>query len=72
MVLGCTGSIESGTGQYMIVLGKYSSVLIDTLWYWVIMERRWIIFCGTGSVWLNTCWFLVVLDQYKAVIVDTL
>ena len=33
------GSIEGSTGQYMMVLGQYRSVLVDTLWYWVSMER---------------------------------
>ena len=58
MVLGGTGSIEGGTGQYMMVLGQYRSVLVDTLWYWVGMERYLFIFDGqfllvlgdTGSV----------------------
>ena len=58
MVLGSTGSIEGGTGQYMMVLGQYRSVLVDTLWYWVGMERYLFIFDGqfllvlgdTGSV----------------------
>ena len=71
MVLGDTGSIEGGTGQYMMVLGQYRSVLVDTLWHWVRMERYWFIYVGTGSVWVNTCLYLVVLDQYGAVMVDT-
>ena len=53
----------------MMVLGQYRLVLVDTLWYWVSMER--FIYDGTGSVWVNTCWYLVVLDQYRAVMVDT-
>ena len=32
-----------------MVLGQYRSVLIDTLWYWVNMERYWLIYDGTGS-----------------------
>ena len=55
----------------MMVLGQYRSVLVDTLWYWVSIERYWLIYDGTGSVWVNTCWYLVVLDQYMAVMVDT-
>ena len=54
----------------MMVLGQYRSVLIDTWWYCVNMERYWLIYDGTGSVWGSTCWNLVVLDQYKAVMVD--
>ena len=34
-----TGSIEGGTGQYIMVLCQYRSVLVDTLWYWVTVER---------------------------------
>ena len=65
MVHGGTGSIEGITGQYMMVLSQFRSVLIDTLWYWVSMERYWFIHDGTGSVWVNTCWYLVILDQYR-------
>ena len=64
MVLGGKGSIEGGTGQYMMVL-------VDTLWYWVSVERYCLIYDGTGSVWVNTCWYLVVLDQYMVVMVDS-
>ena len=55
----------------MMVLGQYRSVLVDTLWYWVSIERYWLIYDGTGSVWVNTCWYLVELDQYRVVTVDT-
>ena len=55
LVLGSTGSTEGGTGQYMMVLGQYRSVLVDTLWYWVSIERYWLIYDGTGSEWVNTC-----------------
>ena len=71
MVLGGTGSIEGSTGQFMMVLGQYRSVLVDTLWYWFGIERYWLMYDGTGSVWVNTCWYLVELDQYIAVRVDT-
>ena len=30
LVLGGSGSVEGGTGWYMMVLGQYRSVLIDT------------------------------------------
>ena len=71
MALCGAGSIESGTGQYMMVLGQYRSVLVNTLWYWVSMERYWFIYDGTGSEWVNNCWYLMVQDQYGAVMVDT-
>ena len=50
MVLGGTGSVGGGTGWYLVVLGQYRSVLIDTWWYWVNMERDWLIHDGTWSV----------------------
>ena len=59
----CTGSVEGGTGWYLVVLGQYMSVLIDTWWYWVNMERYWLIHDGTGSVRDDSCWHLVVLGQ---------
>ena len=55
----------------MMVLGQYRSVLVDTLWYWVSMERYWFIYNDAGSVWVNSCWYLVILDQCRAVMVDT-
>ena len=72
MVLGGTGSREGGIGQYLMILGQYRSVLVDSLWYWVSIERYWLVYDGTGSVWVNTCWYLVVLDRYMAVMVDTM
>ena len=33
LVLGGTGSVGGGTGWYLVVLGQYRSVLIDTWWY---------------------------------------
>ena len=54
----------------MMVLGQYRSVLVDTLWHWISIERYWIIYDGTGPVWVNTCWYLVEMDQYMLVMVD--
>ena len=59
-----------GTGWYLVVLGQYRSVLIDTWWYWVNMERYWLIYDGTGSAEGDTVRYLVVLGQ-KAILVDT-
>ena len=43
-------------GQYAVVLagtwvklGQYGAVLVGTWWYWVIIERNWLIHDGTGS-----------------------
>ena len=55
----------------MMVLGQYRSVLVDTLWYWVSMERYWFIYDGTALVRVDTCWYLVVVGQYRAVMVDS-
>ena len=55
----------------MMVLGQYRSVLIDTSWYWVNIERYWLIYDGTGSVEGSTGRYLVVLGQKKAILVDT-
>ena len=53
----------------MMVLGQYRLVLIDTWWYWVGMERYWLIYDGTGSVEGSTGRYLMVLGQKKAVMV---
>ena len=46
LVLGGTGSIEGGTGQYMMVLGQYRSKLVDSWWYLVSIEWYWFIQVG--------------------------
>ena len=65
------GSVKGGTGWYLVVLGQYRLVLIDTWWYWVNMERYWLIYDGTGSAEGGTVRYLVVLGQKKAILVDT-
>ena len=50
MVLGGTGSVEVGTGWYLVVLGQYGVVPVRTWWYWVSMERNWLSHDGTWSV----------------------
>ena len=59
------------TGWYLVVQGQYRLVLIDTWWYWVNMERYWLIYDGTGSAEGGTVRYLVVLGQKKAILVDT-
>ena len=39
MVLGGTGSVEAGTGWYLVVLCQYGAALVGTLWYWV--SSKW-------------------------------
>ena len=50
---------------------QYRSVLIDTWWYWVNMERYWLIYDGTGSAEGGTVRYLVVLGQKRVMLVDT-
>ena len=33
---------EKGTGLFLVILGQYGAVLLDTWWYWLIYD-------GTGS-----------------------
>ena len=66
-----TGSVYGGSGWYLVVLGQYRLVLIDTWWYWVNMERYWLIYNGTGSAEGGTVQYLVVLGQKNAILVDT-
>ena len=34
-----TGSVESGTGWYLVVLGQWEAVLVGNWWYWVSRRR---------------------------------
>ena len=63
MVLDGTGLVEGVTGWYLVVPGQYGAVLVGTWWYWVSMERYWLIHDGTGSVEGSTVWYLIVLGQ---------
>ena len=71
MVVGGTGSVKGGTGLYLVALGQYRAVLIDTEWYWVSKGRYWLVVGGIGSVKGSTCWYLMVLGQYRAILVGT-
>ena len=46
-------------------------MLVGTWWYWVNMERYWLIYDGTGSAEGGFVRYLVVLGQKKAVPVGT-
>ena len=61
--LAVQGLSMRGTGWYLVVLGQYRSVLVDTWWFWVSMEWYWLIYDDTGSVEGGTCWSLVVMGQ---------
>ena len=39
LVLGGTGSVWGDTCWYLVVLDQNREVIVDTLWYWVSMER---------------------------------
>ena len=56
-VLGGTGSVWSGTGWYMMVLGQKKAVLVSTWWYWVSMGRYWLVLGCTGSALFGTAWY---------------
>ena len=34
-----TGSVEGGTGGYVMVLGQYWALLVGTCWYWISRGR---------------------------------
>ena len=61
--LAVQGLSMRGTGWYLVVLGQYRSVLVDTWWYWVSMEWYLLIYDGTGSIEDVSIWYLVVLSQ---------
>ena len=44
-----TGSVEGGTGWYLVVLGQWEAVLVGTLWYWFSRRRYCSVLGGTGS-----------------------
>ena len=54
-----------------MVLGQNGLVLVGTWWYWVSMERYWLISDSTGSVEGNTGLFMMVVGQYRSVLDDT-
>ena len=63
-----TGSVEGGTGWYLMVLGHYGAVLVDIRWYMVSTRQHWLVVGGAGSVWCGTDWYLVVLGQYSLIL----
>ena len=64
LVLDDFGSVEGGSDWYLVVLGHYRVVLVETLWYWVSMGRYWLVLGDTGLVLGATGWYFVVLGQY--------
>ena len=42
------------TGWFLVVLGQYRVVLVDTFCYWVITGWYWMVLGATGSVWCST------------------
>jgi len=43
----------------MMVLGEYRSVLVDTWWHWVSIERYWLIYDGT---WVRVAQIVAALQ----------
>ena len=45
-----TGSLGGGFGWYLVVLGQFRAVVVDTWWYWISMGQYLLILGGTRSV----------------------
>ena len=60
-----SGSVQSGTGRCLVVLGQSKPVLVGTWWNWVSRRRYCLVLGVTVSVWGVTSWYLVVLGQYN-------
>ena len=45
-----TGSVEGGTGWYLVVLGQYGAVLVGTWWNWVSITWYCMVLSGNGLV----------------------
>ena len=56
MVLGGAWSVLGGTGWFVVVMGQYGAVLVGTWWYWVSIERCWLVCGSNGSVWGGVGW----------------
>ena len=54
-------SVGGGTGWYLVVLGQFGAIIVDTWWHWVSIGRYWLVLGDIGSVWDGTGWYLVVL-----------
>ena len=63
MIYDGTGSVEGGTGWYLVVLGQYGAELVDTLWYRVRRRQYWLVLGGDVSVWSVAVREMMVLDQ---------
>ena len=53
MIYDGTGSVEGGTGWYLVVLGQYNSELFGMKWYWVSI--------GFLCLYIETSGYLVVV-----------
>ena len=42
-------SVEGSAGCYLVVLGQYGVVLVASRWYWIRMERNWLVHDGVRS-----------------------
>ena len=53
MVLDGTGSVEGGTGWYLVVLGQYNLVLLGIKWYWVSIGLLCLYILKNMEIWLD-------------------
>ena len=37
-----TGSVWSGTGWFLVILGQYGAFLVGNWWYWISIGRYWL------------------------------
>ena len=56
-----TGSVEGGTGWYLVVLGQWEAVLVGTWWYWVSRRWYWLVLGGTWWYWISIGRYQLVL-----------
>ena len=50
LVVGGTGSVRGGPGWCLVILGQYGAVVVGTWWHWASIGWYWLIYDGTGSV----------------------
>ena len=51
MIYDGTGSVEGGTGWYLVVLGQYNLVLLGIKWYWVSIVLLCLYILKNMEIW---------------------
>ena len=54
-----TGSVEGGTGGYLVVLGQWEAAMVGTWWYWVIKGQYWAVLSFILENCCKICSFLL-------------